>query len=606
MVKHMAGGYVGKILFVNLSNGSIETEPLDEQMCRDFVGGYGLGARVLYSRQKAGVDALGPDNTLGFITGPLTGTATPTGARYAVVAKSPLTGGWGDANCGGEFGPYLKFAGCDAVFFTGISPNPVYLLIDGGSVSIKDAAYLWGKDTYETEDALREEYGKQSRVACIGPAAEKLALISCIMTDHGSTAGRSGLGAVMGSKRLKAVVVRGSADVAVADKTALVNLRTEQIKAWRTYGTTTAPMEEMHKYGTSIVTYNAAHNGDTPVKNWAGVGVEDMPDRSGLHHDVFAARVEKSHGCWHCPIACKGILKEGEGEYKYAAGAHRPEYETAAAFGANCLNNNAESISMANDICNRYGLDTISTGTIISFATELYENGIITKADTDGIEIKWGNHQALVAMTLKMAKREGLGDILADGVKIAAEKIGKGAEKYAVHIGGQELGMHDPKITRPHAWPAAGACFVIDATPGRHTSGIGPAGHCVPLLNSAGVCLMGFAFNERLGPILNAVTGWNRPWEDWLKSGERISNIRHVFNLREGINALKWPVHPRILGKPPFSSGPVANAAVNMDAEVYWVLGAMDWDWESTRPSKKKFLELGLNDVANDFYPEKS
>jgi aldehyde:ferredoxin oxidoreductase len=335
------------------------------------------------------------------------------------------------------------------------------------------------------------------------------------------------------------------------------------------------------------------------------VGVEDMPDRSGLHHDVFAARVEKSHGCWHCPIACKGILKEGEGEYKYAAGAHRPEYETAAAFGANCLNNNAESISMANDICNRYGLDTISTGTIISFATELYENGIITKADTDGIELKWGNHQALVAMTLKMAKREGLGDILANGVKIAAEKIGKGAEIYAVHIGGQELGMHDPKITRPHAWPAAGACFVIDATPGRHTTGIGPAGHCVPLLNSAGVCLMGFAFNERLGPILNAVTGWNRPWEDWLKSGERISNIRHVFNLREGINALKWKVHPRILGEPPLLSGPVANATVNMDAEVYWILGAMDWDWESTKPSKKKLLELGLNDIADDFYPEK-
>jgi aldehyde:ferredoxin oxidoreductase len=599
----LAGGYIEKLLFIDLSTGAIRKEALEDDICRDFVGGYGIGARILYSRQKAHADPLGPENILGFVSGPLTGTPVPTGARFAVVAKSPLTGGWGDANCGGEFGPFLKFSGFDAIFFNGISPKPVYLLIDSGEASIQEAGHLWGKDTYQTESFLGQQYGSQSRVACIGPSGEKKSLISCIMTDYGSTAGRSGLGAVMGSKYLKAVVVRGNMEVPVADKAEISNLRAEQIKDWQNKGTNTAPMKEMHKYGTSIVTYNAAHNGDSPVKNWGGIGVRDFPDRSGLHHDVFAARVDKTHGCWHCPIACKGILKAGEGEYKYSAGTHRPEYETAAAFGVNCLNGNAESISMVNEICNRSGLDTISAGGTIAFATELYENNVLTNKDTDGIELRWGNHQAMVKMTWKMANREGLGDILADGVKIAAEKIGKDAGKYAVHIGGQELGMHDPKIPRPHAWPAAAACYQIDATPGRHTSGIGPAGFNVQLLNSAGVCLMGFAFNDRLGQFLNAVTGWNRSWEEMLKAGERITNMRHLFNLREGINELKWSIHPRILGKPPFESGPLTNATVNIDAEVYWILGALDWDWDSTIPSKKKLQYLGIDDAVKELYP---
>ena len=221
----MIGGYVGKILFVDLSTGTINEEALEENMCSDFIGGYGIGARILYTRQNAGIDTLGPENTLGLTTGPFTGTLVPTAARYGAVGKSPLTGGWGDANSGGAFGPYLKFAGFDEVFFVGISPKPVYLLIDNGKAQLKDAGYLWGKDSYETEDILMTEYGKQSRVACIGPAGEKLSLIAGIMTDRGSTAGRSGLGAVMGSKKLKAVVVRGAMEVPVADKEALLKLR---------------------------------------------------------------------------------------------------------------------------------------------------------------------------------------------------------------------------------------------------------------------------------------------------------------------------------------------------------------------------------------------
>jgi aldehyde:ferredoxin oxidoreductase len=600
----MVGGYMGKMLFVDLSKGEIKEEGLEEKMCRDYIGGYGIGARILYSRQKAGVDPLGPENTLGLITGPLTGTPTPTGARYTAVAKSPLTGGWGEANSGGYFGPYLKFAGFDAVFFTGISPKPVYLLIDEGKAQLKDAGQLWGKDTYETEDMLMAEYGKESRVACIGPAGEKLSLIASIMTDHGSAAGRSGLGAVMGSKKLKAVVARGTMNVPIADKTTAEKLRTEQIKVWNNAH---SPIDDlMRKYGTGSMTYESAHSGDSPVKNWGGIGIIDLPDRAGLHHDVFAARVERRHACWHCPKACKAILKAGEGEYKYAAGCRRPEYETAAVFGANCANSHTESINMANDICNRAGLDTISAGSVIAFAIELYEKGILTKKDTDGIDLKWGNHQAMVAMTMKLAKREGLGDILADGVKIAAEKIGKGSEKFAVHIGGQELGMHDPKLPAGTGPRSITAARYIDATPGRHMAQLGPVSFIdMHFLNIAGLCVMGrWPENQaRLVGIFNAVTGLNFTWDKILKAGERITNLRHAFNLREGINELKWPIHPRIVGKPPQTSGPLAGVTADIEAQVYWCLGALDWDRVTTKPSKTKLLSLGLDDVAKDLWP---
>ena len=596
----MFGGYMGKILFVHLSTGEIKEEVLEEKICHDFIGGYGIGARILYSRQRAGVEPLGPENILGFIAGPLTGTPVPTGARFAAVAKSPLTGGWGDANSGGEFGPYLKFSGFDAVFFIGISSRPVYLLIDEGKPRLEEAISLWGKDTYETEDALMAEYGKQSRVICIGQAGEKLSLISAIMTDHGSALGRSGLGAVMGSKKLKAVVARGTMDVVIADKAALQNLRSEHIKEMRAPGSHTA---EMHQYGTSAGAFDSAHSGDSPVKNWGGVGVIDFPDRAGLDRDVLASHVEKSSGCWHCPIACKAVLKAGEGEYNYAAGSRRPEYETLASFGSNCANGNIEAISMVNDICNRAGIDTISGGTVLGFAIELYENGILDKKDTDGIDLKWGNHQAMVTMTEKLAIREGLGDFLADGVKVAAEKLGKGSEKFAVHIGSQELGMHDPKLNTP--WlPVAAARYQMDATPGRHTQNFGPSGFSRHILNAAGLCMFsGFDFNDRWVGMFNAVTGWKCTAGDLRKAGERIANLRHSFNLREGINELKWPVHPRIIGRPPQTIGPLAGVTADIEAQVYWCLGALDWDRVTTKPSKVKLLSLDLEEVSKDLWP---
>jgi aldehyde:ferredoxin oxidoreductase len=594
----MARGYMGKWLFVNLSMGKIEAEALDESLCKDFIGGYGIGARILYSRQKGGVDPLGPENTLGLLTGPLTGTPATFGARYCAVAKSPLTGGWGDANSGGHFGPHLKFAGCDGVFFTGISEKPVYLLIDNGKAVLKDAGKLWGKSTYETEDTLEAEYGPTAKVASIGPAGEKMCYVACIMTNKGDAAGRSGLGAVMGSKKLKAVVAKGEIKVPIADIEAANNLRKEHLAEGKMF------IERFGVYGTGGHGDTSAQSGDTPVKNWGGIGIIDLPDVSGLNKDKIIANLDKRKGCWHCPAACKGSLKKGI-EYDYPAGNHRLEYETIGAFGANCANTNAESIAMANHICNSNGMDTISAGSIIAFAMECYENGIITRKDTDGIELTWGNHKALVAMMEKMVKREGFGDVLADGVKKAAERIGRGAEKFAVHIAGQELGMHDPKGGF-FGERMTTAMYHMDATPGRHTTGFGPSQFMQYVNSSAGLCMHGgMAGNppKYIAGFLKAVTGWDRSMEELLKCGERIANMRHVFTLREGDNPLQRFIHPRIIGRPPQKEGPLAGVSTDMEAQAYWNLGGLDWDRVTTRPSRMKLLELGLKDIADELWP---
>jgi aldehyde:ferredoxin oxidoreductase len=411
----------------------------------------------------------------------------------------------------------------------------------------------------------------------------------------------------MGSKKLKAIVALGDLEIPVADKAAIDRFRIEQMKQWQTprpNGMT--EMEQQHKYGTSISNYTSAYSGDSPVKNWGGIGVKDFPDAKGIHPDTFAALVDKGHACWHCPVACKAVLRAGAGEYQYAAGVHRPEYETACAFGANCLNSHTESINKVNDLCNRAGLDTISGGSVIAFAIECYENGILTKADTDGIELNWGAHRAIVQLTEKICLRQGIGDILADGVKVAAEKIGKGSEKYAVHVGGQEPGMHDPRLPKGQGYPMAAARVQMDATPGRHMLNFGNFVFFRHVVNQTGMCFQGgwSGSRERFLGFFNGVTGWNYTIDDLVKSGERTANIRHAFNLREGICELNWVPHPRIVGKPPLTEGPLANCTADIEDQINWGLGSMDWDRFTTKPSKAKLLSLGgLDDVAKDLWP---
>ncbi len=618
----MARGYMGKMLFVDLSENKLRDEALDEAICRQFIGGYGIGARILFSRQKAGVDPLGPDNTLGILTGPFTGTPALAGTKHTVVGKSPLTGGWGDANCGGYFGAFLKYAGYDAVFFTGASAKPVYLFINNGKAELRDAGHLWGKDTRQTEETLQSELGKDAEVACIGPSGESRSLIAAVM-NKGRTAARSGLGAVMGSKKLKAVAVKGNMTVPLADEQRTKELRKQYTAALGGH------IAWLKPFGTPFLVDIGVLSGDSPVKNWTGVGLVDFPDFRPLAKEAMVERTMKKFACYMCPIGCGGVMKAGAGEYKYAAGTRRPEYETTAMFGTNCLNNNLESVIKAGDICDRYGIDTISAGAAIALAIECYEKGLITKKDTDGIEMTWGNHKAIVAMTEKLAKREGFGAVLADGVKAAAEKIGKGADKYAIHVGGQELPAHDPKHSFHYA-----TSYRMDPTPGRHFVGSelsDAPGHPAGLLPKfdlksfsgrgearrvgssfhhvvvcTGTCLFvywAFPNVEPIAEFMRVVTGWDVTNEELLKTGERIANIRQAFNIREGLAPLKFKVPDRVLGKPPLKEGPVAGVIVDEDTMIKEYLTAMDWDLKTAKPSRKKLLELGLADVAQELWP---
>ncbi|MGB9860004.1 MAG: aldehyde ferredoxin oxidoreductase family protein [Moorellaceae bacterium] len=614
----MVGGYMGRVLVVDLSRYRVTREPLTEEVCRRFLGGYGIGAYVLFNQQRAGVDALGPENTLGFVTGPITGTPALSGTRYTVVGKSPLTGGWGDANSGGHFGAYLKFAGYDAVFFTGVSERPVYLFINNGEAELRDASHLWGKDTYETERMLKSELGTDVQIACIGPAGEKLSLISAIMHDKGRAAARSGLGAVMGSKRLKALAVKGSMMVPLANEGRCKELRRKYLKEL----VTGAAMRR--RYGTASILIPCVETGDTPTKNWSGAAVVDLPSYRNLSANAVIDRQNRRYTCYRCPIGCGGHMKEGTGEYLYEGGVHKPEYETLAMLGPLCCNDNLESIIKLNDICNRYGLDTISVGGTVAFAIECYENGLISKTETDGIELTWGNHKAIVAMVERLANKEGFGDVLADGARLAAQRIGRGADKYAIHIQGQEVPAHDPKFA-VHLI----STYILDPTPARHTQGSEehhPPG-LIPRFNRkaltgrgeahrrgsnfhhavvcAGWCVFVYVSLpavDAVAEFMNAVTGWELTTEELLQAGERIANMRQAFNIREGLNPLEFRVPGRIFGRPPLEAGPLAGVSIDEKPILEEYLTAMDWDAKTARPSKKKLEELGLEDVARELY----
>jgi aldehyde:ferredoxin oxidoreductase len=621
---------MGKIGFVDLSTGKIWEEKLDENLAFDFIGGYGLGVRILFEHQKKGIDPLGPENMLGFTTGPLTGTKAPTGGRYMAVCKSPLTGGWGDANSGGYFGSELKSAGWDAIFVSGMASSPKYLLVTHEGIQLRDASHLWGKDTIETEEILNKELSApRIRVASIGPASEKLSLISGIVNDKGRVAGRSGVGAVMGSKRLKAVAVHGKGKVAVADKDALELLRKTYVKELRELPG--FPMSLM-QHGTCGLTGALVAMGATPIKNWLLAGEQAFPtvEKIGEGDRVIQYQTKK-YACANCPIACGGIINVPKGPYPVGE-VHKPEYETIGAFGTMCMNDDLLSIIKMNDMCNRSGLDTISAGSVIAFAMECFEKGVISKKDTDGIELTWGNAEAMIALLHKMILREGLGDILADGVKVAAEKIGKGAEEYAMHVGGQEPGLHNALFL-----PGRGTGFVCDPTPGRHTAApmaridAGPgaiapypelqipgferyeykskgpasatASSYYQVGTCAGVCLFPVVFfgNYPLLDLLNAVTGWDMDAKQALETGARIQTLRQSFNIREGIKPSEIKLPPRMAGLPPKDEGPVAGVTIDVDSLAYEYSKAMGWDPDTRRPTDATLERLGLKGLIEKY-----
>jgi len=663
----MPFGYMGKVLWVDLGAGKIWDEEIPEKDYRDFIGGYGLGAKIIYERQPAKTDPLGPDAILGFTTGLLTGTGAPFSGRYMVVGKSPLTGTWGDSNSGGHFSPMLKRTGYDAVFIKGISEKSVILVVNEGKAELIDASFVWGKDCVETEDLIREKLGdKKYEIACIGPAGEKVSLISCIINNKGRAAGRSGLGAVMGSKRLKAVAVLGAKKTEMADPDRFAKVRKDYLANFKKkppfkdkasvdnlnfmgklvrsffpllFATPPATYKEIiTRHGTAGLTAFSSESGDSPVKNWGGSGYHDFPiagKSSRIGGDNVIKYQEKRYHCAFCPLGCGGTMKPIEG--KYALGeTHKPEYETLAAFGTMCLNDDLESIMAANDICNRAGLDTISAGATVAFAIECYENGLITDEDTGGVKLNWGNAEAIVQMTEKMVSRSGLGDILADGVKRAAEKIGKGAEKFAIHAGGQELPMHDPRFD-----PTFGTAYEVEPTPGRHTISsdtyvmlmelhkkfkeVKPfkqvslksskynydkAGEfqtinsCfVQVVNSAGVCLFGVLVGEYpMMEWINAATGWKLTPQDVLNIGERILTLRHCFNVREGIKPQDTQIRNRGGGYPALDKGPLANVTLDLDKMAGRYYQKLGWDYETGLPEKTRLETLGLANVIEDLH----
>lgn len=618
----MAHGYMGSILNVDLSKRTIEEEVLDEQLCRDYIGGYGLGAKLLYDRMPAHADPLGPDNILGFLTGPLTGTPALIGSRFVVFAKSPKTGGWGDANCGGYWGPHLKFAGYDGVLFKGVADKPVYLLIEEGEAQLRDAADLWGKNVSELEDLLIARHGNDIQVVSIGPSGEKLSLLACVMNDRERAAGRSGLGAVMGSKKLKAIVVRGRMNVPVADPKRINQLRRDIIRQ------RTGFYDILHTWGTAGITHDAALSGDSPVKNWGGSGLGDFPsERARKISDdaVTAVQEYKAYACYGCTIGCGGKLRQDQGDFALELNegvGHKPEYETLCMAGTNLLNDDLPSIIKFNEICNAEGLDTISVGATLGYLIELYENGLLKPQQVDGLEMTWGNAPAIIAMTKKIARREGAGDLFADGVKAAWEKLGQIGTEYAIHVGGEELPAHDPRFT-----PGLATTYALTATPGRHTQGgellgapgmeLKPvdkytySGHAenhwklvttMEVCQAAGLCMFGYLSYpvQAIPDQLNAVTGWNVTLEDVFQAGERIYTMRHLFNLREGQNPLTRNIPGRMVGQPPLKEGNVKGVTVDIQSLNREFMQQLGWDTHTTIPSEARLRQLGMGFAVKD------
>jgi len=617
----MEGGIRGRILWVDLSTGTKEVLTPGKDLYQQYLGGYGIGVKLIYEKQQPGLAPLAPENILGFATGPLTGTPAISSSRYTVMGKSPLTGTWGDANSGGFFGPALKRAGFDGVFFEGASSSWVYLLIEDGKIDLVDATPYLGLDTTTFEDRMKEERGNTIRIASIGPAGEKCSLLACIINDKWRAAARSGLGALMGSKKLKAIVVKDSGTIPVADE----ETAQEQRKRMIAGGNKNPLFQLFSGFGTCGVTAMFVAAGEAPVKNWTGAGDADFPNAAAISDQSVTAYQKKKYACFGCPIACGGEVTVEKAPY--ACETHKPEYETLGALGPLCLNDNLESIIKVNDICNRAGLDTISVGAAIAFAIECYENGVLTREDTGGGELTWGDHQGIVSLSEKIVRREGLGALLADGVKIAAEKIGKGADRYAVHIGGQELPMHDPRNT-----PGYGTTYCTDATPARHMqggsaylesnmlipgvpfkmlekytyTGKGEAHRFMSnlshIVNSSGLCYFAvWVYGVQMIPqFMEYVTGGQYTLDDLLTIGERIANLRMAFNLREGVPLSHFKVPGRMIGDPPLQAGPLQGRTIDIETLTREYCESMGWNPTTGKPSQERLEALDLTAVTQN------
>ncbi|MFO8011616.1 MAG: aldehyde ferredoxin oxidoreductase family protein [Dehalococcoidia bacterium] len=615
------GAYEKKMLEVDLTDGSLGSSQLDKDTLRQYIGGSGLAAKLFFDRVSPEVDPLSPDNVLFVTTGPLSGTTIPGGSRFSVCAKSPLTDTWGESSCGGTFAAWLRSAGCDGIAIKGASDKPVYMVIQDGKAELKDAADLWGKGNYEVIDLLKERYGgeKNASVLSIGQAGENQVRYAAIANEKRDFIGRTGMGAVMGSKKLKAIVAvgNGRVDAAVPDVFA------EKRKQYTENAKGHFIVDIVRQGGTNGALDFGAMLGDLPGRNWAAGDMNAFVPKIGggvLNSEEFLTGRDQCHGCL---VSCKRVVKTELGPYKLKAPAG-PEYEGVASLGSLLMIDDMAAVIKMNEMCNDYGMDVISCGATIAMAMDCYEKGIITSADTDGVELKWGNVEAVMKLIDKIANRDGFGNVLADGAKRAAGKIGGNAADYAVVVKGLEVPMHDPRafhgLGLSYAVGIRGACHTNDLTysveqgivawpdaglPGGYEqkSSAGKAEMVLAsqnlgqVVNSAPLCylLMSVISPMEFVELTSAASGFDYTLDELLECGERIWMLKRGLNNLMGITAADDTLPSQVLTSPP--DGPAVGSVPDLDLMLkeFYSLRGLD---DGGKPERAKLEALGLFDLA--------
>jgi aldehyde:ferredoxin oxidoreductase len=606
-------GYVGRLLAVDLGTGESRSLAVDPATARKYIGGSGLAARLFLDRLAVPpVDAFDGANPLVIMTGPVAGHQLPGSSRFAVCARSPLTGLWGESSCGGYFAPALKAAGYDGVIITGAAAHPVYLLIQDGKAEIRAAEELWGMDTYAVDDHLKAAHGAQARTLSIGVAGENLVRFAAAVHDKGHVAGRTGMGAVMGSKRLKAVVALGRGRLTAADPKGIVSLRKEVLARQAD----SLAAQTFHAFGTAGSLYVGSMMGDVPFQNWR-TGVWEDDALQGLDGTAMEATIlTGTPTCHSCSLACKRQVTVTDGPYLVPEGPG-PEYETVAAFGTMLLNADLKSVAKANELCNRLGLDTISTGAVIAFATEATEKGLLAS------DLAWGRAPAALAMVQAIANRQGIGDLLADGSQRAAARLGQGAEGLAVTVKGLEMAMHSPLAYHGlgigYATAPRGAChnaanvYVLMGSviypelglegPFTEQSSDGKAAVSAKaqdfacIQNAAAFCMLNNMnyTAPQVAQALVAVTGLPFTVEELVETGERLWQIKHGINLLLGATAADDRLPERLLE--PLEEGPAAGSVPDMTLMLaeFYAHRALD---ATGHPDMSRLRKLGLEDLA--------
>lgn len=618
----MVNGYANFLLRVNLSEKTINKESLPESFLNKYIGGSGLGIRIAYDEIPPNSDPLGLESKIIFATGPITNTAFGTAGRFQVVFKSPLTGMLCDSSSGGFWGAEMKSAGYDVIIIEGKSDQPIFLLIQDNFVSIESATHLWGKDAYETIDIFQKQSTFDgAKILTIGPAGENLVPYSCMINDSGRTPGRGGTGAVMGSKNLKAIVIKGTQQISLSDP---VGFKKFAVGLNKTNATTDG-IANLREYGTAEVMDNAWPVSDIPVKNWSIGSYEDLTTSLGgkkMKETILVPHV----GCYKCPIGCSRWVKIDNEKYKMDAAG--PEYESLGALGTMCLIEDLEAVSYAAHLCNIYGLDTISCGSSIAFAMECYEKGILTKKDTDGIDLSWGNQDALIEIINKVAYKDGIGDLIGKGTKKMGEILGGGSIDFAVQVKGLEAPMHDPRAffswATTYATGPRGACHLhgmsgvfedsddpmiewdISGRYPRHSDEgkakiARMAQNWSHLLDSLVICYFAsFTIKPSdMAILLKLSTGYEYSTKDLFTIGERINALHRSYNYLCGIRKEDDKLPKRMLE--PLQNGGAAGKVPDLKKQLDEYYEIRRWD-DTGRPNYDLLVELDLQDVAKDLY----